>query len=178
MGKQFQVYLLGSDAVALIQTLRQKTDVHLVASRSSDPEPVELELPLRTQEGLSREDCLLAPSLPGALKLDHISSQGYWVVNTLFSEAIEFRGCHFDERTLKRGRFFYDRGFYKKAGHWQEKSPAFLKWAETVFATAKKSLTYIKGLDAYVGRDAERWHATGGLFVSLSIKGRPPVIAK
>lgn len=77
-------------------------------------------------------------------------------LNTLFSEVVEFSGCHFNEKTLKRGRLFYDIGFYN-GEQWQEKSPRFLKWTEIAFKTAKKSIKRAPSFDAYIGADAERW---------------------
>jgi len=64
---------------------------------------------------------------------------------------------------------FYDTGFYKSE-HWQEKSKHFLNWAETAFKAAKTSLMRSPNLDAYIGKDADRWHSTGGEFVAPSIK--------
>jgi hypothetical protein len=172
MGKQFQVYLLPSDAVTLIETLRQKVGLRLLSSRSPRREPVEIESPILSQVG-----CLLVPDLSVSIKLDHIEKQGYWNVNTLFSEVLEFSGCHFDEKALKRGRLFYDSGFYN-AEHWQEKSARFLAWAETVFRTAKKTLKRVPSLDAYVGEDAKHWRSKGGVFVELAIRDKPPILAK
>jgi hypothetical protein len=113
----------------------------------------------------------------GSIKLDSIEKQGYWSVNTLFSEVIEFSGCYFDGKTLKRGRFFYESGFYD-AQQWRDKSSRFLEWSEAMFRAAKKPLKRISSLDAYVGEDAERWRSAGGLLVALAIKNQPPIIAK
>lgn len=120
---------------------------------------------------------MLAPDLSVPITLDHIERQGCWVINTLHSEVIEFSGCHFDGKTLKRGRLFYDSGFYK-ADRWEEKSSHFQKWAEALFRAVKRSLKRVPALDAYVGEDADRWCSAGGVFVSIAVKGQPPVIAK
>jgi hypothetical protein len=169
MGKQFQVYLLPSDADQLVERLRHELGLTLFASRSSRPEPVEGASSVRIVSGLARVDCLLAPDLLVPIKLDYVEKQRYWSINTLFSEVVEFSGCHFDGKTLKRGRFFYDRGFYS-AERWQEKSPDFLAWAEKLFRTTKKSLKRVSTLDAYVGEDAELWRSGGGVFTSFSRK--------
>lgn len=177
MGKQFQLYLLPSDSDILIKKLRQEVGLHLLARRSARSEPVEVESPVRTEAGFTRADCVLVSEIPPTIKLDHIEKQGYWSINSLFSEVVEFTGCHFDGKTLKLGRFFYDSGFYDD-DRWQEKSPRFLDWADKLFKTAKKSLKRIPSLDAYVGADAEHWRSSGGVFVHLAIKGQPPVRAK
>lgn len=169
MGRQFQVYLLPSDANKLVERLRQEVGLALLASRSSLQKPVEERSSVRTVAGVTRIDCLLAPDLSVSIKLNHIEKQGYWIINTLFSEVVDFSGCHFDGKELKRGRFFYDPGFYGVKG-WQEKSPRFLEWAEALFRMAKRSLRRVSTLDAYVGVDAERWRSEGGVFVSFSTK--------
>jgi hypothetical protein len=179
MGKQFQLYLLPSDTTRLVEVLRREAGIRLLAVRSPRPEPVEGDLPIRTEVQLAPLKCLLAPdlSIPAQFKLDYIEKQNYWIVNTLFSDVIEFSGCYFDEKTLQRGRLFYNPGFFS-AEEWQEKSPQFLRWADRLFKTAKKSLKRIPSVDAYVGADAERWRSAGGVFVALAIKGRPPLVAK
>ncbi len=176
MGKQFQIYLLPSDAITLLIRLRQKVDIRMLASRSVGQDPVEIESPVQTDGGIPRVECLLVPDLSVRIKLDYIENQDHWSVNTLCSEVVEVSGCHFDEKTLKRGRFFYDSGFYN-ASHWADKSPRFLEWSETLFRAAKKSLKRVSSLDAYVGEDADHWLSTGGIFVRLAIKGQPPLIA-
>jgi hypothetical protein len=172
MGRQFQVYLLPSDAVRLLEVLRQEVGLRLFASRSPEPQPIEVESPVQTSAGYTRVDCLIAPADSITVKLDSLEKQSCWSVNTLFSEVIEFSGCHYDKTTLKRGRLFYDAGFYRSEV-WQEKSKYFLNWAEAIFKTAKKSLKRSPSLDAYIGKDADHWHYIGGEFVALSIKVPP-----
>lgn len=172
MGRQFQVYLLPSDAVRLVEVLRQQIKIRLLASRSPGSQAIEIQSPVQTSAGYTRMDCLLAPDEMIIVKVDHLEKQGHWTVNTLFSEVIEFSGCHFNNKTLKRGRLFYDTGFYN-GKQWEEKSPRFLKWAEIVFKTTKKSLERVASLDAYIGEDAKDWYSSGGVLIPLSIKLPP-----
>ena len=165
--------MLPSDVDRLIEVLRHDVGLRLLANRSLRPEPVETESPVHTEAGFTRVDCLLAPDYASSVKLDHLDKQNLWSVNTLFSEVVEFSGCHFNDKTLKSGRLFYDKGFYSDK-QWQEKSPRFLKWADLVFQTAKKSVKRVSSLDAYIGKDAERWHSAGGVLVTLSIKDHSP----
>lgn len=169
MGRQFRIYLLPSDAVRLIEVLRQEVGLRLFASRSPGPQPIETDSPVHTEAGFTRVDCLLTPDNSISVKMDHLEKRNLWSINTLFSEVVEFSGCHFNEKTLKSGRLFYDKGFYS-GEQWHEKSPRFLKWADLVFQTTKKSIKRVSSLDAYIGEDAERWHSAGGVLVTLSIK--------
>src|SRR5690349_2056032 len=108
MGRQFQVYLLPSDAARLIEILRQDVGLKLLATQSLAPQAVETLAPVQTEAGFTRLDCLLVPNDPISINLDYLEKQGRWSVNTLLSEVVELSGCHFDKKTLKRGRFFYD----------------------------------------------------------------------
>ena len=171
MGRQFQIYLLPSDAERLIQILQKECGLCMFSTRSQEPNPVLLESPVRSEAGFARIDCLLAPNSSISIKLDHLKQRNEWVINTLLSEVIEFSGCHFDRRTLKRGRLFYDVGFYE-AKQWRHKSQDFVQWAETIFSVAKNALNRLPKIDAYMGRNAELWHSTGGILVELSTKDR------
>lgn len=57
MARQFQVYLLPSDAVRLLEVLRHEVGLRLLASRSPEPKPIEVESPVQTSAGYIRVDC-------------------------------------------------------------------------------------------------------------------------
>jgi hypothetical protein len=175
MAKQFSVYLLPSDSTRLLGELRPKINVGLAARHSCVSDLKKVNSPILTEAGFSRIDCLLVPDKRATVKLDYIEGQDQWIVNTLFSEVIEFTGCHFDGKTLKRGRLFFDQGFYK-TGQWHEKSSSFLSWADSIFKMTKKMLRRDPSLNAYVGQDAEAWGTSGGVFIALAIKGKHSII--
>jgi hypothetical protein len=177
MGRQVQIYLLPSDAVKLIAILKQKADLRLLSGHSTTSEPHEVDSPILTAGGTTRADCLIAP-IRASIRAEYIESQNLWSVDTLVSEVIELTACYFDGTSIKRGRMYYQVGFYNGNGVWQDKSPEFLSWAEMIFRTAKRFLKRDKALDAYVGEDAYRWRASGGLFIDLAIKGKQPIFAK
>ena len=181
MGRQFQVYLLPSDAVRLIQTLRQGLSLRILARRSSSATPVEMESPIITTSAeYMGIGCFLTAGPSSIIKTRQVEAQDYWTLDLAMSEVIEFGGCFLrpDKKSFDRGRFFYETGFYNAEGEWQSKSMDFLNWAENVFKTAKKSLKRDQGLEAYVGEDATRWRIEGGTFIAMAIKGQPPIIAK
>ena len=177
MGRQFQIYLLPSDATKLIDVLKQKVELRLLSSRSTTSEPHEMNSPILTEEGTTRADCLITP-IHASIKTEYREGQNLWLVDTLISEAIEFDACYFDGTSIKRGRMYYQPGFYDGNGVWQNKSPEFLSWAGTIFRTAKNFLKRDKALDAYVGEDAYRWRSGGGVFIVLALKGQQPIFAK
>jgi|SRR5579862_1933755 len=176
MGKQFQVFLLPDDVEALVAKLRETVGVYAIGSRSESPTPTLVASPLRTQGAFVRVDCFLVPRPDASVQTRHIASQGYWSVDGLFSDVIEFSGCHYDKSTLKRGRMFYDTGFYKDV-KWQDKPKEFLDWAKTVFSKAKSELKFDRDHEAYVGPLTNERRANGGVLLLQSFRGQPPVTA-
>jgi hypothetical protein len=167
MGKQIQLYLLPEDAENFATRVRTLLGVHLFSLRYSDPEHRTAESPVITIEGVSRISCLLAQSNRTELIARYVENQQHWVVNTLFSEVVEFSGCHWDHYSLKPGRLFFDQGFYDEAGQWRDKSEVFLEWANAVIDTAVKLFRNETSTDSYIGPSADKWRAAGGTFVSL-----------
>ena len=106
MGRQFQVYLLPSDTLKLINLLRHEFELHTLTSRMIEPQLTEAVPILRTEDHFTRVDCLLVPNSSAEIKLDYLERQKLWSINTLFSEVVEFSGCHFGEETLKTRPFF------------------------------------------------------------------------
>ncbi len=106
--------------------------LRLLASRSSGPELLEID-PSTLGDGKTKlEDCLFVPDLLVRIKLDQIEKQGYWIVNTLFSEVIEFR------KTLKRGRNpcrpLPTRNAFCHAKKWGGYGPRLVQAASLVFS--------------------------------------------
>jgi len=106
-----------------------------------------------------------------------IAQQNYWIIDT-DSEVIEFSGCDFDgDGILIIGRFYFQNDVLIGDGIWSKRTE-FLHWTSRVFLVAKETLRYSKPLEAYVGRDAERWWRNGGKFAAAIWPGREPVFEK
>lgn len=171
MGKQFQTYLLPEDASALLAEVRKSVDLRILASHSDDSCPHETPVVSKIVGGFSRIDCCLAPTFESRIEMQHIEAQHRWDVDSMVSDVIEFSGCHFDGKTLKRGRMFFDTGFYSEDG-WEDKSVKFRNWANKLFRVSKKSLVFSKTLNAYIGTAANLWIQGGGTIVPVSFGGK------
>lgn len=78
------------------------------------------------------------------------------------SECIEFWRSNCTSKNMRRGRTYYTPRYFDGT-RFIDKDPAFVKWAERVVATMKKSLNYDRGLLSHVGTDAARKIASGEL---------------
>jgi hypothetical protein len=182
MSRQFRFFLLPSDADALIADLRDRVGLRLIDAKSSGPEPVDIDSPMHNVA--SRRDgktavsayCYLTAATGADVKMKYIANQGYWLVHEERSEVIQFSGLEFDGEILLEGRFYFQTDFLQGDAIWA-KSDEFLKWAACIFRRAKATLSYSKGLDAYVGADAEIWRTKGGQFAWMWIAGKEPSFA-
>jgi hypothetical protein len=177
MGRQFQIYLLPSDAAKLVDILKQGVELRLLSARSITSAWSEIDSPILTEGRVTRADCLISP-MRASIRMKHIEGQNLWSVDTLVSEVIEFKACYFDGTSIKRGRMYYHAGFYDGNGAWRNKSPEFLSWAGRIFKIAKHFLKRDKALDAYIGKDAYQWRSSGGVFIELAIQGKQPILAE
>jgi len=89
--------------------------------------------------------------------LKEVPAQNYWTVDTLRSPVIELDRCFFDGKIIRRGRLFYDAGYYDDSGKWTGKSTKFVEWATEIFKLIKKSAKRNAKLGAYFGMHAEKW---------------------
>jgi hypothetical protein len=146
------------------QRLKEKCPVVLLDSRSPGPTPTQLPNLEVAEFGKTRLTVFLVPpDALDSLAFRHVPRQDYWTVDLLRSPAVELSRCFHDGTTLRRGRLFYDGGFYDEAGHWVEKPAFFLAWAKKVFSVARQGLQRDAETLAYVGKDAQARSEEGRL---------------
>lgn len=175
MSKQFQLYVLPSDADALVKEIQGRFGVRILSENSPSSEPTELLSPVRegsmkfrTGEQTSIR-CYLAPVF-GRIKVNYYQKPNHWVIQPE-SEAIQFSGCDFDGKTLLIGRMYFQTVDIQE-GEIVKKSEEFLEWANDVFRFSKRALNRdpaLGPLGAYVGKDATIFRQKGGKLAS-SIK--------
>lgn len=169
MSRQFQLYVLPSDAQTLIEEFRNRFGVRILDPKSLTREPLELSSPILgystwfKKNKSSSIDCYLARA---EARIDSIFFQNLreWTIRPT-SEAIEFSGCDFDGETLSVGRLYYQTDVLID-GRIEKKRDEFLKWANDVFRAAKRALIRDVELDAYVGKDAAEFRRMGGKFAT------------
>lgn len=133
-------------------------------SRSQEPAPVQLADLQVAEFGKTRLSVFLAPpDALGSLVFRQVPRQGCWTVDLLRSPVVELSRCFYDGTVLRRGRLYYDRGFYDEAGHWVEKTAAFQAWAKRVFSVARKGLQRDTEKHVYIGADAQAQRQGGRL---------------
>jgi hypothetical protein len=168
MGHQSAFYLTPKDKADLEQRLREKTDFIILLSESPTSSPRVVDsLNFSEPEEPHYGKYLARPEDLNAIVTHYVTTQGYWTVEDTPSPVVEFRGCFFDGKILRRGRVYYVDGFYGPDGAWVNKREAFRKWAKMVHTTIKKSLKrrasrYVE----YIGEDAQAWVDAGGQLVS------------
>jgi hypothetical protein len=168
MGKQIQIYLVPEDVTEFESALKSMAAVILKRSSPKTQPVISETARLQTTETV-RIDGYIAR----ICDLEHVSmraipEQAHWTVDALHSPVMEFFGCHFDGKTLKRGRLFYDQGFHDAAGVWIDKPKDFDAFAKNVFKLARKMFINDLNLHAYVGPKAREWQSEShGAFVSF-----------
>lgn len=175
MSRQFDVFILPSDANSLVEGIRSRFGLQVSRRYSrSLLEQVEITSPVLVDSlwlkstGATSIECCLTP-LGGRIERRYYEKPNHWVVDS-YSEMMEFSGCDFDGWTLMVGRFYYETAFVRNL-EWVKKGPGFLKWADAVFRYTKKTLRRDKQLDAYVGKDADAFRQAGGVFTRDAARG-------
>lgn len=64
--------------------------------------------------------------------LKFIESQNYYLIDSLRSPVIDLTLCYCDlkQNKIRRGRMFYQTGFYNNDEVWQDKNHEFVSWAD------------------------------------------------
>jgi hypothetical protein len=165
MGQQVQLYLTPSDALEIQSKVLRPVHARFLASRSNTGPISQQESVIIIEEGVPRLDCFVTSSLFQSLKARRSDPQNCWFLDGMLSDVVEMRGCHFKDGTLRRGRLFFDLGYYE-GGNWKPKSDEFIQWANNLFLAFKEHLEFDRHLQALVGRDARDWNAKGGEFLA------------
>ena len=81
-------------------------------------------------------------------------ANGYHI-DTLRSQVIEWSPSRLIGNELRRGRLFFDAGYFDSDNSWRLKSEDFIRWARSRLNWIKKNFTFNKDEGAYIGTDAE-----------------------
>lgn len=174
MSKQFDVYVLPSDANSLVEGIYARFGLRILRKYSPTRVSVEISSPVQTSSnwlkaaGSTSIECYLAP-MDGRIQSFYCEQPDHWVIDSN-SEVIEFSGCDFDGWTLLVGRFYFETAFVQN-GSWVKKREGFVKWADAVFRYSKRLLHREKQMDAYIGKEAAGFRQTGGVFARSITRG-------
>jgi len=142
--------------------LEQRGDVKFVAWSSPNAAPKILDTSTGRNEHGFRSHCyLVRPQDIAKLRFKRVPGQDYWLLDSELSALVmEFNGGFFDGTLLRRGRLFYETGYYDSSGAWVAKPEDFIKWSESITRLAKRLLQHDAVFDAYFGDSAREWLAT------------------
>jgi hypothetical protein len=170
MGHQINYYMTPKDVEALGQRFQDKVEFTAIPWRyQSEVPPRSNSLFVECNGVRERGLYLLHPQHLNQVVSRYIESQSYWTVQGHLSPVVEFDVCFFDNTILRRGRVYYVDRFLDTNHVWVTKSEDFRKWAKTLFSIVKKSLKPLKPGDRYteyIGEDAAKWVAAGGMLVT------------
>jgi hypothetical protein len=167
IGRQSDLIVTNDDLSTLERLLVSRSDVQLLSNRANEGRNALL--PLKSLAvgpadiGVLRI-CYFAPAewMPD-VRVKSLSDVKF-DVDVEHSEVIEYWRSYCAKGEIQAGRYFYTPVYWDD-GEWAKKSPAFVKWAESVVRTIKKALVRDKDLDSYVGHDAAEKIASGELKV-------------
>ncbi|HEX6813854.1 MAG TPA: hypothetical protein VF384_19690 [Planctomycetota bacterium] len=160
MGRQVNFWAVPDDLEDLEAAIRRRHEIEVVHSRSPSAEPRIVDSVTFTEDQhrwLSY--CLVRTEDVSQILMRHVPAQGYWVVDTLRSPVVEFDGCFFDQRILRRGRVYYTDGYYGDDA-WVRKPEAFSTWAASVLALTRRRL--LRHETNYLGKRAAAWLEENG----------------
>ncbi len=156
MSHQLNFYITPGDTDALEAVIRAVDDIYVVPSRFPDKAP-QIVPSLRWQrDGVPWLLYFLVRSSDYAsLRTSYVERQGYWTLDELRSPVIEFTGSFFDGEILRRGRVYYQDGYWGPSDEWIEKPEEFRRWGKTLFSRIRRSL--VRQDSEYIGKDAKAW---------------------
>jgi hypothetical protein len=160
MSKQFSILLTDVDLGALEKVLLKSGDVELLSTTpigndQSLPPLHALPIPI-SQAGKVSLFCYLAPvDLPRHIVL---KGQSVLKVDDHQSHLIEVWRSWYNGQIIKAGRLWYENNVWGNP-----KDPDFCRWADRVMARVRRSLTYNKNADAYIGADTLDKLASGAI---------------
>lgn len=88
--------------------------------------------------------------------IEHVEGQKYWTIND-HSLVVELLRCYFDGGILRRGRLYFQPGFYDRQGTWVEKPKEFIKWADGLLRWIRRNYSKDPETGFYIGPHAREW---------------------
>ena len=129
MGRQVNFYMLADDLAKFEKAISSKEQVLFVKTRLSTPEIETFETLAVPEMGKTPLDLYLVRQKDvGELVIKSIA-QKYWEIDLLRSPAVELTRSYYNEQIARRGRIFFDPGFYDSNDCWVDKPQDFIKWA-------------------------------------------------
>ena len=162
MGHQIQVFMGPAVVREWSALLEESHKVAWLEMRSASPRVQRCASPILSLQEMGKRELTVAMSMPedeASLKWIKLDG-GTYRIDTVSSPVIEFTRPFIGDAVMRRGRLFYNSGFYD-GPVWNDKALSFLNWAKRIFARSRQLLTRDRVLDAYVGKEAAALRDSG-----------------
>jgi len=90
------------------------------------------------------------------VRFKQVLAQRYWLVDDLRSPVVEYSRCFCHNGVLRRGRLFFDEGYFDEAGRWTLKPDTFTVWASSIIKFMQFFATKTDVNGNRIGPDAAR----------------------
>jgi hypothetical protein len=156
VGKQVNFFMHPDDLAEFDAWLRNRDETVVLADCSQTPMPQLLSSVSigRMGEESLRVFLVRSTDLPNVISRS-IPNRGY-LIDGLRSPVVEFSRCYFDDKLLRRGRLYYDPGFWDEKKQWKTKVAAFSRWADAILRRIRSAYK-TKQSSSYVGPSATKW---------------------
>jgi hypothetical protein len=157
MGRQINFYMLADDLSEFEEAIRSKESVLFVKDRLSAPEIQALDTLTIPEMGTTPLFLYLVRKEDVEKVVIKSVAGKYWKVDTLRSPAVELMRSYHNESLARRGRLYFQPGFYDSEGCWIDKPQAFIKWADSLLRWIRRNYRRDPQLGFYVGPSAAKW---------------------
>jgi hypothetical protein len=171
MGKQVNFYMLADDLAEFEEFIRSKENVLLVKDRFSAPEIQTLDTLTIPEMGKTPLSLLLVREKDLEKVVIKSVVGKYWTIDELRSPAVELMRSYHDERIARRGRLYFQPGFYDKNDNWVDKPPEFIKWADSLLRWIRRNYhsdPRVPRAGLYIGPSAWQWFSEGKGILELN----------
>jgi len=153
MGRQIQIRMAAEDRAWLDREISQAGGVLLLTTHASSV-PIVVPSSHVVEQRFRGSFWICLANEIGQVRLEHVATMDYWVVNGLSSPVMEY-GCYDTAGSPTcQGRLWYEKGYFDQSGMWVCRSDAFLQFAERLFRLVRRRFTRDPATSEYVGPQA------------------------
>jgi hypothetical protein len=171
-GRQFSFFLGPNDQKSFEEALRGTGQVAFLKDRSHSPvaETQNSSVILKFGEEwlrilIARRDDV------DKIRFKPIKDRNDFSCDVTLEPIVQFSRCYVDDKIIRPGRLYRVDEYFDTNDKLKEKSPAFIEWADQLFANGKEALHKI-GPGLYAGTEALALREAGVEFEGLEAKAR------
>jgi len=158
MGRQTNFFMLRDDLIAYEQMIRQSSEVCLLKSQSNSQDPEVITTFLDAETGTTEIWLYLARAMDlEKVVTEAVPTQGYCRILEGTSPVVQFNSGYQKDNVLKRGRLYFQPGYYNDSDCWVEKSSDFIRWADGLLRWIRRHYRRDSKTGYYIGPAAWKW---------------------